>query len=235
MLSNGRNLRYCCFYGGELECPASVRVSEFGARIWMAELLACRGYVSNATEFLSKVVASILKSPSRDLRPVAARYIVEYRHCSLNEKMEVARKFLSDEHLTFSRPRGRTVFEACGRMTLRSRLTGVFLFYDGRIYELNGDPKSTARVFYSLRGECRPLAREVVELFNENWDEIQRLPSKVNAVYSGAYCRFKFLSKIFVREILETLKNEKDVVPWCAKVLRLFEKHGINLRTCVTY
>ena len=216
-----RDLKYCRYYHGEQWNPY---LDSFKECAWEAEQLASEQAFDEAKDFLSFVVTHIPNRISSGEELNVNRYIAFFEHCSLEEKLEIAREFGLREVFLTEKPKGRTVFEAFWEGTYTPTYGGLFLYYDGRIAVKIGNRYSDDVAYYLLIARDKYVADAVKKLIKENWVAISALPKKSDCleICDGSYNDYKFLTKRCGGYEYEESEGGKAVKPFHDRILNIF-------------
>ncbi|OWV14614.1 hypothetical protein [Fibrobacter sp. UWB5] len=233
--NENRDLKYCRYYRGEQRNPY---LDSFKDCAWEAEQLASEQVFDEAKDFLSFVVTHIPNRISSGDELNVNRYIAFFEHCSLEEKLEIAREYAIGDALQFKKPRGRTIFEShsdAGFYTPETIDMGVLLYSDGRVYIKNAVPEGCGCLnllqdgqdpctqVYFYAGKYKETADVVKKLIDENWERISTLPSKIDDfVCDGGFSHYKFLSKHFRGMIYGQTEESKAIETFHNQVLNIF-------------
>ena len=219
--NENKNLEYCRYYHGEQN---DLYVDSFKGRAWMAEQLASERASESAVDFLSFVAAHISKWEPYGCEPDVARYIAFFEHCSLKEKLEVAREIGLHEVFLTEKPKGQTVFEEFWAGTYKSTYGGLFLYYDGRIAVKIGNRYPDDVSYYLLIARDKYVADAVKKLIKDNWAAISALPKKGDCFefFDGSYNYYKFLTKRCGGYMYEESEDGKAVKPFYNQILNVF-------------
>ncbi|SHK42347.1 hypothetical protein SAMN05720764_101391 [Fibrobacter sp. UWH5] len=231
MDNNVVDTQFCLHYHGEDECPFR---DEYKARVWMAELHACKSDLGTPREFLSFVCAYISKWDPYTFQAFLARYISKYPEVSVNEKAMVARTYevTYDESLVYEKPRGRTIYESRNDGGYFGSNSGVLLYTDGRLYEVTSSSPEPRISFgfpaYRLLGTCREMGQKVKAYLLVHRTEVMALPAQAECwdILDGATYEIKFLSKTCKGYMLPESEDGAAVVEMASRVVRLVRSFG---------
>lgn len=217
-------LDYCQYYNGEEQCPYN---DSYEARAWAAEQQVCSFVKDGAYSFLSYIAAYISKWDPYEYRADVARYVAEFPDCSLNEKMQIARTYELGDYLLVQKPKGRTIFETSWEGTEVQRTGGVYLYFDGRVYEKYGELLPQPSEIYVLRKQDKALATNVKDLLQSRREQIQKFPTKIeyNFITDSAIEHLKFLFKKCSGYAMSFADKARDVMALARDVAKLFRKH----------
>ena len=213
---NQNRSHFCLYYYNEEQCPYR---DNYKGRVWIAEKLASERANASAVDFLTFVAAHVSKWDPYGFAAKVVKYIAEFRWCSIEEKMELARVYGLDEEFLFQRPEGTTVFEFISVGGYCCTTSGYLLYSDGRVYSIHGGRPEDG-CLYAHEGGSKTLLEQVEAFIRENWEAIQKLPEETTNVGccdgSSQYC--KFLDKRSHGYMMSLSEDGKEVLSYAKKI-----------------